>query len=322
MTSTLMGTVFGLPQIYFAPEDGGAATPEGSPTTPAASEGATTPPEGSPTTPVTPEGNKWYSGLPNEDQGWLQNRGLHEKDVNAAVTETIKSYRNLESRIGVPADRLLKLPEKLEGDEMAAVYNRLGRPEKAEGYDLKAPENVELNDEFVSWAKGAFHAAGLNQTQAQEVLSAYLAFEGGNMETSEAQAQEQATAQEAALRKEWGNAYDQNVNAARRAARDLGVDAETIDSLEKAMGYDGVLKLFNNVAGRIMEPGFREGGSDNGPGGFRGTLTPQQALDKIRELKGDKAFVSKYSQGDAEAKRRMGELHRAAYPDDNQHLSR
>lgn len=315
-TSMLMGTVFGQPQICFAPEDegaggsGGEGTPPADTGTPLAGEG--NPPGG---------GEKWYAGLAETDQGWLQNRGLHERPLNEAFSEAIKSYRNLESRMGAPADRLLKLPENLEGEEMGAVYDRLGRPEKPEGYDFKAPDNVELNENFTSWAKNTFHELGLNQAQGQALLNSYLEFEQGSATAAGEASQETLKVQEQALRKEWGAAFDQNVSAARRAARDLGVDAETIDALEKEMGYDGVLKLFNSVAGRILEPGFHDNPAGAGtPGGMAGAMTPAQAKDQINQLKGDKEFIKKYTAGDIEAKRKMDYLHSMAFPADNQPL--
>ena len=67
----------------------------------------------------------WTAGLPEEMKGYVQNKGF--KDPSAVV----ESYRNFEKLMGVPQDRMIKLPEKAE-DKAAwdSIYNRLGRPEK------------------------------------------------------------------------------------------------------------------------------------------------------------------------------------------------
>ena len=327
MTSMLMGTVFGLPQINFAPDDGGGSGGVGGGETGGSGEGGS--PSGGETggsgseTGGGQQGNDaWYSGLPEADQGWLQNRGLHEKPVTDAVAETIKSYRNLESRMGVPSDRLLKLPEKLEGEEMAAVYDRLGRPEKPDSYEFKPPENVELDDGFTDWAKNTFHKYGLNQEQAQGLLSEYLQYEMGASDQANSATEEQLQQQAETLKKEWGAAYDQNLSSAKRAARELGMSAEELDALDSTIGYDRVMKMFNSIGEKIMEPGFHDNPRDGGPGGMGGKLTPQQAMDRINELKQDAGFRKKYTEGDADARQKMAYLHQMAYPDDNQPLTR
>src|SRR3990167_3081868 len=79
----------------------------------------------------------WTDGLPQETLGFVEKKGWKG---NADV---ITSYQNLEKLQGVPAERIIKLPEKLEGTEMDVIYNRLGRPEKPDGYKIPVPEGED-----------------------------------------------------------------------------------------------------------------------------------------------------------------------------------
>src|SRR3989304_4855337 len=78
----------------------------------------------------------WTDGLPQETLGFVEKKGWKG---NADV---ITSYQNLEKLHGVPAERIIKLPEKLEGAEMGVIYNRLGRPEKTESHKIPVPEGA------------------------------------------------------------------------------------------------------------------------------------------------------------------------------------
>lgn len=287
------------------------ATPDTT-ATPAAPEVTHTTPA-TPATPVTPAAPAaaWHDSFDAETKGWLANRGLDKLDVNEALAKAIEGHRQAERHLGVPADRILKLPEQLTGDDMGPVYDRLGRPATADGYEFKAPEGAELDENFVGWAKKAFHAAGISKENAAKLVDSF--HNDFVKATLEAQTQAQMqdhTARVQALDKEWGAAREQNIQIARSAATALGYDAATIDKLEAAMGYDWVMKHFHALGTKIVEDSFVTGKSPS----LSRILTPEQALSRISDLKADENFRKKYLAGDVEATQEMARLHQMAYP--------
>lgn len=282
------------------------------PTNPAAPEVTHTTPAtpAAPETPTNPA-SAWHDSFDPETKGWLQNRGLDKLDVNAALAKAIEGHRQAERHLGVPADRVLKLPEKLSGDEMGPIYDRLGRPATADGYEFTAPEGAELDENFVGWAKKAFHAAGISKENAAKLVDSF--HNDFVKATLDAQTQAQTqdhTARVQALDKEWGAAREQNIQIARSAATALGYDAETIDKLEAAMGYDWVMKHFHSLGTKIVEDSFVAGRTP----GLGKMLTPEQALSRIEDLKNDESFRKRYLAGDVEATQEMARLHHMAYP--------
>lgn len=266
-----------------------------------------TPAPGQVAPPAVPKGEDWVNKLSPENQLIVKNKQF--ADPNAAL----ESYKNLEKLLGVPAERVIKLPDPADPKGMDAVYDRLGRPKKAEDYKFTAPEGQTVDPELSKWAGKTFHEIGLSEAQGSKFMDAYnkLASEAATkVETERTQA---AQADEVALKKEWGKAYDQNMNVAKNAARTFGIDGPTIDKLEAAMGYSAVMKLFGNIGSKLGEDSFAKPPGQGGGNDFN-ALTPEQAQARIKALKSDLEWGKKYAAGDVAAKTEMNRLHLFAYP--------
>lgn len=249
---------------------------------------------------AAPAAPDWLSGLSDDAKGYVQNKGF--KDPAAAID----SYRNLEKLMGVPKERLLKLPEKEDDPAWAEVHARLGKPATADEYKIDGE-----NKEFAKWAKGTFHELGLSKKQAETLFGKYNEFaQGITAKQSQAMA-EQLQASEASLKKEWGAAYDQNLMTAKKAAMAFGLTEDVINKLESAMGYDGVMKFMQSVGSKVGEDSFVTSGQS--ARGF-GAMTPEQARNRIAALKQDKDFAIKLSNGNAEARGEWDRLNQWAMP--------
>jgi hypothetical protein len=261
-----------------------------------------------PATPSAPAPVGPWDSLDPDLKGYVENKGF--KDTSAAIN----SYRNLEKLMGVPKERLLKLPEKADDKEgWGAVHDRLGRPDQATGYHIEVPK--EGGDEkFASWAQNTFHELGLSKAQGETLAQKWNEYATGTMQQTEEAYNTEVSNQEQALKSEWGMAFDQNINMARKAAVGFGLDGDTIDKLEVSMGYAGVMKLFHSIGSKLSEDAF-VAGSGTQPQGF-GALTPQAAMDRMATLRADPEFVRRYTQNDANAIEEMGKLHKMAYPGD------
>tara|TARA_B100000809_G_scaffold205492_1_gene207236 strand:+ start:5042 stop:5902 length:861 start_codon:yes stop_codon:yes gene_type:complete len=260
------------------------------------------------TTPASAGG--WTDGLAEDAQGYIENKGWDGPD------QMLDSYRNLEKSIGVPADKLLHMPKDAEDAEgWNNVYNRLGRPETAEDYQLsgaEVPEGaIDLTGNLKEWA----HEAGLSQQQTAMIYDKYNGRVGELAAEQQQQADEVAQNEEAQLRKEWGPAWEENIAAAQRFRQRFGVDTETIDKLEQALGLRGVLELTAQIGRGLGEHASPQSQGEDSGDGLPFGMTPGAAKAKIGDLMLDKEFMSQYSEGNKQAGERMTRLHAIAYPD-------
>jgi hypothetical protein len=248
----------------------------------------------------------WYESFADKD---LRNYAAGKQWANPM--EAVRSGMNLEKLVKTPEDQLVRLPKPDDVEGWNKVYDKLGRPAKAEEYQLPVPEGDD--GEFAKTAAEWMHKAGLTKTQAQALAKLNNEYAAGlRTKAAEAQAAKVA-AENATLKTEWGAAYDKNLNIARGAARELGIDGATIDALEKSMGFAGVIRHLHSLGSKIGEDKFVSG---SGSPGFNGVMSPAQAQGQLAMLKSDPGFLTKYLNGDAEASAKMAHLHKMAYPDE------
>ncbi len=276
-----------------APAPAAASTPPPAAPAPAAAAPA----------PTAAVGN-WTDSLNPEFKEYVASKGF--KDT-AAVLD---SYRNLEKLHGVPRERLLKLPDTAEASEWNEVYTKLGKPASPDGYGLKVAEGGDPS--FTNWAKDAFHKLNFTSEQGQKLIQQFQDFSNAQ----DTAAKEQYTAsiqnQNAALQKEWGAAYNQNVARAQAAYRTFGLPDPAVKALEGAIGFDGVMKFMHSLGAKLGEHAFVGGDGANNFG--ETVLTPAQASAKIDALKMDASFRDRYLKGDVKAKDEMERLHKQANP--------
>lgn len=254
-----------------------------------------------------PAATDWTTGLSDEHKGYVQTKGFKDP---AAVLE---SYVNLEKLARADPSTIIKLPGK-DGkpEDWAPVWDKLGKPKDAKEYQIEMPKTGG-DEKFAEWARGTFHKLNLPRGMAEALAKEWNAYAAG-LEQQHGTAREAALGESrVALTKEWGAAEQQNVGIAKQAAVALGVDKATIDKLEDAMGYAGVMKFFHGLGAKTGEAAFVTG--DNRGGGGFGVKTPEAAKARIAELRNDKAFVQRYTNGDAAAKQEMELLHKQAYPE-------
>ncbi len=299
------------------PNDGAAAptvvTPAAAAPPPGASASLNAPapppaPAAAPPPAVTPPGangapgGDWAASFDDDTKGYLQNKGFK------SPKEVLDSYRNLEKTFGVPADQILKLPKDLNSPEARAVWERLGAPKTAAEYGIEKLVPKEAK-EFADWASNIFHETGVPQSAAEKIVTKWneraVAAEAASKENYIAS----ITQGEAALKKEWGAAYEQNINLAKAGMRALELSNEEIDSLDRMVGRERLFKRLSAIGKGVGEASFV-----GGRPAADGALAPEQARQKIKELGQDTTWVKKFSAGDTEAKKLMEKLQRMAYP--------
>lgn len=250
----------------------------------------------------------WYAGanLDAETVGYLQNRGW-DKDVNVAALGAVKAHREAEQHLGVPADRIIRLP-KDANDEAGwkAVWNKLGTPADEKGYDfstVKRADGSPLNPAEVERFSKLALKSNLSKPAAAEFVKSLVAV----AETTQAEAAttraHQVAEQQAALAKEWGTSAPLNQHHADTAATRLGLAPEQVAALNNALGVDKAQEMLRKVGQHIGEDRWEENPRNSGGGSQ--VFTREQALARKTELLSDPDWTTKWQNGSAAHNKEM-----------------
>jgi hypothetical protein len=207
----------------------------------------------------------------------------------------------------VPKEKLIRLPDKDDAPEWQDVFNRLGRPEKAEGYTIEVPKE-HGDEEFAKWARGMFHELGFSKRQGDK-----LSAEWNKRAAESKQAQEQIEVdkshqQFSALKQEWGAGFDAKVRAKNEFVGLAGITPEQHQQLEAALGVDGFAKIMDGIITKfgvkLGEHQFHGGGGGNN----FGSMTPEGARAKKELLLSDPAYTKRYLDNGASERAEIAKL--------------
>jgi hypothetical protein len=259
----------------------------------------------------------WFDGLEPELKGHVQNKGWDKLDIAAAAVEAVKAHREAQKHLGVPAEQLIRLPRHDDLEGQKALWQRLGAPEDASGYDLsgvKFADGSEMSDEFAGMLKTTAAELNLPAGVLPQLATKLAAFFDTDEANSTAAAAHQLAQEKDALSRNWGPDFDTNVRIARAGAETLGLGQEFLVALEKSAGYakamEGLLKL-GHAAGSARHLTATLGG--DGTVSNPALASREQALARIEDLKVDKEFGKRWMAGDAQAVRELEQLHVRAY---------
>jgi hypothetical protein len=255
---------------------------------------------------VNPGG--WMAGFTDDHKNYVQNKGYK------GPLDILDSYRSLEKLHGVPQERLLKLPEKFYGEdgkltpEGRTIYERVGAPKEAKEYGLDKFVPKENGDpKLMEEMSKAFYENGISKTAAEKIAANFNEYQlKVNAALKEVQGAKFRDS-EAALKKEWGAAYEQNVNVAKEGMLRLGMSAQEIDSLSQTLGHDKTMKLLKNLGSSVGEHAFVNGRQPTS------AMEPGTAKARIKELSSDKAWYKRLEAGGIEERAEWDRLHKFAF---------
>jgi hypothetical protein len=247
----------------------------------------------------------WHAGLDAELLGHAQTAGWDKLEPAAAAQAAVKAHREAQKMMGVPPDQIIKLPAADAGaDAWRPIHQRLGAPEKPEGYDLtpvKLP-TPELTAQFHSLVQKTAFEQGISKAAAEALITGVAGFYS-KIDTDAAAATSATLAgQTQALEASWGakgsETYKTNEAAARQAALALGWTTEEgatefFNTLDKTVGFDKVMQGLLKVNQRMGEDPFKSGG---GGGTVRpGPMNYEMAVARREEIYKDTAWVARYN---------------------------
>lgn len=274
-----------------------AGTPAGTETPPATNAAATETP------PAPPE---WV--------GRIKDEGLRAKVITKGFRDEealAKSYFEAETKLGVVPERIAVLPkDDNDAEGYEAIYAKLGKPEKADGYGI-----VPLEGQDPAWLgkmTGAMHAAGLSVKQAHALATQFNEAEAARQAAEVDGFIAKVEPELAALRQQWG---DRATIAANEESIRRGMAARrgTPQQREAAEFYLGTRRFLE----AMLEDGKRMR-EDSGPRGALAGGAPSVPQDRagavaeIDRLVNDGPFMAKYLNRDPEARAHMDALQKKA----------
>lgn len=271
------------------------------------------PPSNSPPPPPSnnpPHSEPWYKGFPAEYEGLVKSKNWD------SPLKALESYRNLEKHLGVPSDRLLKLPLPTDGKEAwEPIYKALGKPESPDKYqipELKLGEGITIDTAKLDAVKKVMHETGITQKQAESLIKWYGSDLTQQVEAYKNQQTAAKQAGEAELKKAWGDKFEPELDTARAVIRKFGNEELLAELEQSGMGNHPKLTQFLNKVGKAMLEDSATGANKNSAFYNDASI----ASNKIAELRLDKQFIATLfdpnATGHKEAKAKWTELHRLA----------
>ena len=237
-----------------------------------------------------PEGNtqnsSWTESLSAEDKAFVTTKGWTDP---AAV---IASYKAAESKLGVPAEQVVRWPTGDKPD-LSPIYTRLGVPDSADKYAFDGISNETL----VGDLRNIAFANKLTPAQALEVAKGLDAAAAARKAQADGQAALNAQAEDIKLRAAWGGDYDVLHERMMNQLNQLPWTPEQKALFTStAQGKQEILKLAV-LNGEAKAHGVNNPGNQSG----NKALSPEEAKAELDRKMADPAWRKKYYEADKDA---------------------
>lgn len=225
-----------------------------------------------------------YAALPDDQKGHLTSLGFDKLDPMVAVVSAAGKLASF----GPNADELIRLPKDASGDALAPLYERLGVPKDAAGYQFDATVPADVAER----ARAVAAELRLTPSQASAYVQRSIADAKKAADDGAAQSVAAVTAAKGELASAWGAEAGMKEFLASKALETFGW---TVDDVAKMAGSskDAYVRIMQNMAslgGNMREARLVTGD----PAGGVGNMTPEQAQAKISSLMSDPSFLAKY----------------------------
>lgn len=213
---------------------------------------------GTPGEPAPAAATSWLDSLPEDIK----------KDPSLATFKSpdalAKSWVNAQKLIG--ANKVVVPGDKASEEEWNAFYNKIGRPESPDKYEVKAPEGFKLDDAMAKQMRETAHKLGLTPAQ----LNGLVAFDAERVKAAQTAS---ADAEKSEIRnnlveyqKTLGgeDKYKARVDEARFALKELGTPELNKFLEESNLGsHPQIIELFAKLKGMMGDGKIRDGTGTN-----------------------------------------------------------
>lgn len=179
---------------------------------------------------------------------------------------------------------LMRAPDFDNPESMEQVFNKLGRPETPEGYNIELPEDVVAieGDEIQAFYKQA-HELGLTKKQVEAMVNSRAEDIRGQM----AQAEKAREAAEMQLKTQWGPDYENRLAGAKLALKHYSKEhGDAVNQLlQSGASNNPALITILSEMGQMLQ----ESGHIAGEGTVKYGTSPKEAIATIDEIRGNKS---------------------------------
>jgi hypothetical protein len=245
----------------------------------------------------------WFDTIEEGARAGLTAHGWQAMEGDAAAVAIYKSYTELEKKAGVPADRLVRWPDKPDDAEAwAPIYQKLGVPGDPKGYDLsqiKYGDGTPFDPEDVAFYQGLAHDLKLPAATAATLVQRLV------KASEEAVAAQEAGAKTAQtdilnethnkLKLNWGANYEAFKVAAERMAQAAGDSPEEIAAFTPEKWEARRVLAMRMGEAPMLGLGGQQGG------GTPQQMTREEARRAFDEKLTDPDWTAKYNAGDKAA---------------------
>ena len=193
------------------------------------------------------------------------------------------------------------------------VYNKLGRPETADKYEISIPTDYKqyMPEEQVNQFKNVAHKIGLNNEQVKALVEYQKNTIDHEMNNQPARLDAGRKQSEQTLKEEWGYDYDKNLAKAQRAMAVYGDDEiKQMLVTTEAGNHPAVIKMFARLGEDITED-MAKNTQNNSL-----AVSPLDAKEEISKIYDDKSHAyhdPKHREHKA-AVEKVRQLHEKAFP--------
>lgn len=252
----------------------------------------------------------WHAGADPELVGHIQNLGWHDKTPQEAALAAAKAHREARAFIGVPEERLVRLPVTGDAASLAAYRAKIGAvtdPAKLDLTGVTLTGGKAVEPAFADLVRSTSVNLGLTPEQAQGVAKAFVGFTEAAGTADDAVSTAKLAEEKAKLATSWGANADAHLLTAKNAAGKIAAAAgmepqeivDAISALEGKVGYANVMRMFHAIGSKTGEDTFVGNGNSALNGGI---LTLEQASAKKAELMADKDWRGRYQAGGMQSK--------------------
>ncbi len=245
-----------------------------------------------------------------------------EGDSPRGLQGLFQDHAELQKYLG--GERIVRPTKDSTDEEWGKFYDTMGRPEKAEAYDLgdfTPPENLDWDSEQQTALQADAHAAGLSNEQFKAMTLGLATHQSESMDRRDEQIVAAKNEAETALKAEWGPNYESSV--ARADATLVSIFGDNAAMIAKIPvggnlllgAHPGFIRSLADHGGKLGEHNLIPGSR----GSAGAALNPAQAQEELDKMHADpdimKTYLSPNAPGRDTVAKRMDALSRILHPE-------
>lgn len=215
-------------------------------------------------------------GETSSNRDWVTSKGF--KDLDSLVKSARHSEKAIHDKgmVAVPK-------EGAKPEEIAAYRAAIGVPDKPEGYEIKAPDGVQLNEPLIKALSAAAVQSGIPKVAFESVVGEFI-----KLQTEETQStlSKQYDEGQTWFKDQGGKAVEQRAHI-QAAQRVLGLSVNDINGLCGALTTNRAFDLLAKLGSGMAEDTLITGGKG------RFGVTGAQAQTTLDSMKADPDMMKK-----------------------------